>query len=512
MAKGQHPPSCAKRIRVRAAEEGWRLGQTVNAIRDHCGVSALKAHRLGRGWTLAKAVEEFLATLGDDPHRPRLNEDQLNAWENGRGRPRADTIDLLCRFYRTGPVQLGFATDYGDKPDTDEVADEPKESATREKGQEPSITQEVVVGRSSGRTGSGRAVLEAGGPDIEEDDVRRRRLLRQVLAGAGVSLSSPVMQMVEAIRMRMDDSLEATTVSPAKLDRLEEAAAQHGYAFKTTPALTLLCEVLLDFAEVQQHLERKQITEHQRRLNYAAARLGALTGNLLTDLGDHREARNWFATARTAADETGDRGIRSWVRAREAMLALYHGRPPQIAAELAASASAIAGGTVCVAGALAPAIEARAHARMGNPAATTEALRRAQSAFAKLTNSHLANSVYGYPEKQFRFHEGSAWTSIRNTGAARAAHRRALDLHPAEEHVIPTLVRIDQATCLVHDGELVGGFASAGTALLSSPAAYRTPLVISRAWEMLDVVPAKHSDHRAVREYRDVLAVAAKAA
>src|SRR6266487_845319 len=56
VAKGQHPPSCAKGIRVRATEEGWRLAQTINAIRDHCGVSALKAHRLARGWTLAKAV------------------------------------------------------------------------------------------------------------------------------------------------------------------------------------------------------------------------------------------------------------------------------------------------------------------------------------------------------------------------------------------------------------------------------------------------------------------------
>jgi hypothetical protein len=46
---------------------------------------------------------------------------------------------------------------------------------------------------------------------------------------------------------------------------------------------------------------------------------------IMVNVGDQRLARSFFRTARTAADETGDRHLRAWVVVREALAPLYYG-------------------------------------------------------------------------------------------------------------------------------------------------------------------------------------------
>src|SRR3712207_1394379 len=113
MARGEHSPACARRWREQAESRQWTLWQTVQAIHGCCGVSLLKAHRLGRGWSARQAIEELeylceQQALG----LPRASIDLLNAWENNRARPRPQTIDLLARLYRANAVRLGLAADY----------------------------------------------------------------------------------------------------------------------------------------------------------------------------------------------------------------------------------------------------------------------------------------------------------------------------------------------------------------------------------------------------------------
>lgn len=102
-----HKPSCAARIRERAAASSWTVTDTVAEIAACCGVSLLRAHRLARGWTLRQAVAELVQLcerLGLP--LPGVDEDQLAAWEKGR-RPRVGTVDLLCRCTRPMPKGSG---------------------------------------------------------------------------------------------------------------------------------------------------------------------------------------------------------------------------------------------------------------------------------------------------------------------------------------------------------------------------------------------------------------------
>ena len=73
-----------------------------------------------------------------------------------------------------------------------------------------------------------------------------------------------------------------------------------------------------------------------------------LAGMTMIDAGDHRLARSFFSTARTAADETGDRHLRAWVAVRESLVPLYYGDPAQAAAAARAAAD-LAGHQPCVA-------------------------------------------------------------------------------------------------------------------------------------------------------------------
>ena len=163
----------------------------------------------------------------------------------------------------------------------------------------------------------------------------------------------------ERIRRRLDDALLGATVSVTMLDYWESAVAEYGRQYLTAPPLRLLCDVLLDLGDVRRMCEHRQPLEFGERLCVLAARLAGLAGMIMINVGDQRLARSFFSTARSAADETGDRPLRAWVAVREALVPLYYGDPRQAAAAARAGAD-LAGRKACPAGVMAPIVEARA--------------------------------------------------------------------------------------------------------------------------------------------------------
>lgn len=88
------------------------LSEIAAGIVMHCGHAPLKAFRLAYNWTIAQAVNEVHALCEREGlGRRGLHERSWKEWEAGSN-PGHDYRDLLCRLFRTGPVQLGFARDY----------------------------------------------------------------------------------------------------------------------------------------------------------------------------------------------------------------------------------------------------------------------------------------------------------------------------------------------------------------------------------------------------------------
>ncbi len=358
----------------------------------------------------------------------------------------------------------------------------------------------------------------------DDDDVVRRTLLR-LMADPGTAVDGWFFGAVERIRRRLDEALLGATVSVAMLDHWEGMAGEYGRQYMTVPPMRLLCDVLLDLGDVRRMCEQRQPLEFVERLCRLAARLAGLAGMTMIDAGDHRLARSFFSTARTAADETGDRHLRAWVAVRESLVPLYYGDPAQAAAAARAAAD-LAGHQPCVAGVMAPVVEARALARLARARSggnmrgdiggrggaggaevrrASAALDRAHEALDQLPEEERRDTVFGYTERQLLFHQGDALVTLGDNRGADDAFGQALRLYSPAEFLDRSLVTLGQARGRLQAGEPEEALRLSRDTLLGLPSQHRPGIVLRAARSLGEAVAAKHGDFPAVRDYREAL-------
>jgi tetratricopeptide (TPR) repeat protein len=348
-------------------------------------------------------------------------------------------------------------------------------------------------------------------PGEADDDLVRRNLLR-LMADPGAEAEGRFFGAAERIRRRLDDALLGATVSVTMLDHWEEMASEYGRLYMTVPPMRLLCDVLLDLGDVRRMCEQRQPLEFAGRLCQLAARLAGLAGMTMIDVGDQRLARSFFNTARTAADETGDRQLRAWVAVREALVPLYYGDPVQAAAAARASAD-LAGQRPCVASAMAPIVEARALARLarargkgsGAVSRVSAALEQAQAALDGLPAEERRGTAFGYTERQLLFHSGDALVTLGDYRGADDAFRQALRLYSPAEFLDRSLITLGQARCRLSAGEPEEALRLSRETLARLPSQHRPGLVLRAAYSLGETVAAKHGDFPALRDYREAL-------
>ena len=436
---------------------------------------------------------------------PRFSETLLSAYESAQKRPGPEYLHYLCAVYQADPQDLGYqdpcfcgnqhrgrqeVTVPGRAGSPGTIADI-VETVTLRAG--PASNPAAVPGTARGAavgaadshgatsrrmsaaapvpeprdgTGAAPAGLPPGlaaisatapstpvtlvpaaawdaGPDAEgeaDDDVLRRVLLR-LIADSGTAVDSRFFGAVDRIRRRMDDALLGASVSATMLDQWEDTAAGYGRQYRSVPPLRLLCDLLLDLGDVRRMCEERQPVEFAERLCRLTAKLAALSGMTMINVGDQRLARSFFRTARLAADETGDRHLRGWVAVRESLVALYYGDPGEAAARARAGGD-LAGRHSCVASVMAPVMEARALARLvfGGYGSAPEALGRARAALDRahlalggLTGEVRSDTAFGYTERQLLFHQGDALVTLGDHKGAEDAFEQSLRLYPQAE-------------------------------------------------------------------------------
>lgn len=347
----------------------------------------------------------------------------------------------------------------------------------------------------------------------DDDDVLRRTMLRMI-ADAAAPVDGQFLGAVDRIRRRMDTALVGGSVSATMLDQWEEMAAGYARQYMTVPPLRLLCDVLLDFGDVRRMCERRQPLEFSQRLCRLASQLAGLAGMILIDVGDQRMARSFFRTARSAADETGDRHLRAWVAVREAFVPLYYGDASE-ACTLSRAGAGLAGRNPCVAGVMAPVLEARSLARITarrESAGKRQALRRVNSllghaheGLTRLTPSVLGDPAFGYTERQLLFHEGDTLVTLGAHQGADRAFTRALSLYTRDEILDRSLVTFGLARCRLEEDEPEEALRLSREMLLGVPREHRSEIMVRAARSLGDSVACKHGEVRAIREYREAL-------
>jgi len=557
----------ARRIRAQGLAAGRCTAAIAATIHDECepifGTTWIRAYRWALGTALADIVEQVKSLYeyeGRTP--PRFSETLLSAYESGHKRPGPEYLHYLCVAYRAEPTDLGYPTRCfcgrshrapleadasarggggrgggahgagarcgearGGRARSDAHGSDAHSSEAHGSADGTGIHGAEAGAEASGEAGGvaphgilvpdGRSPTRANGtcdqfshPGEEQEDVLRRTLL-QLIGGATVPLDGRFFGAVDGVRRHLDDALLRSGVAATTLDQWEEAAAGYGRQYMTVTPLRLLCDVLLDLGDVRRMCETRQSIEAQERLCRLASQLSTLSGMIMIDIGDHRLARSFFRTARTAADETGDRALRGWVVAREALVPLYYGDARE-ALRLARISQDLAGRTTCAASALAPMIEARALAKTGpgRPAVAAQAKRaiaRAHAVFAQLSGDQTADTTFGYTERQLLFHEGEALAGL---GAAEAdrllAH--AFDAYPATERLDRSLIRFDRAMFKLVRGEVEEALRIGEETIRELPADNRPEIVLHRARDLAQAAAATSGGNAVVQGFREQLA------
>lgn len=514
----------ARRLRARGLTAGLEPGEIARSIHENCysthATSRLKAQRLARGVSLDDIVEQVRARFEAEGRKPRgLTTSLLSCYESGRKIPGMEYLHYLCQVYGTSPAELGFDRPcvcggehrYG-QSGTERPAAASADSAPRRRDSAlagTGVAADAGAADTAAVTGGTTRVADRGVDETDDDTLRRTML--QALGGGGVALDGPLLGAVDRLRRRMDDTLVSATVSPTMLDEWEEATTGYGRRYMSVPPLWLLLEAMLDFSDVRRHAQRRQAIELQERLCRVTAQLGGLVGILMIDLGDRRMAQSFFRTARVAADETGDRALRAWVVVREAVVPLYYGDPAK-AVELARRSQGLAGGTRCAASAMAPALEARARARLGHRDTTRDArqaLQRAESALSRLPADEQADTAFGYTEHQLRFHQGNVLTHLGAAADAVRTQDEALRLYPESVTLDRTLIGFDRASCHLQRGEVERALELGRDLVDTMPSGHRTDIVLNRARDLCGEVPRSCSGLAVLREFREALATGA---
>ncbi|GIH94069.1 hypothetical protein Psi01_46990 [Planobispora siamensis] len=495
----------ARQIRARGLAAGRSSAQIAEEIYEKCGAqfgtTRIKGHRLAHGIALADVIEQVRALFERDAKpAPGIGETLLSAYESGLKRPGPEYLHYLCTVYRVEPVALGYEgpciCGHGHKMPGVVRGDLQEGRPDTSPGPRELWIQQIDSNSSA-----------AGG---EEDENVLRRTLLGLLAGSTVALDGQVLGSVESIRRRMDDTLVSATVSPAMLDQWEEATVGFGRQYMNTPPLRLLCDVLLEFSAVRKAMERRQPVDLQERLCRMAAQLAGLSGMIMINLGDHRMARSFFRTGRTAADETGDRALRAWVTAREALVPLYYGDPRE-ALNLAKKSRDMAGQTPCAAQAMAPVVEARALAMLSGAGKkdvvdqAKRALSRARAAFSQMPAVDQDDAAFGYTERQLYFHQGDALVRLGQAMEADLILEQALTKYGPSDWLDPTLIKLDRAKCKVIEGDLQEALRIARVTVEGLGEGCRPDILMQRAYEVAKAVESKDPNHPELRAYLDAL-------
>jgi transcriptional regulator with XRE-family HTH domain len=321
----------------------------------------------------------------------------------------------------------------------------------------------------------------------------------------GFSVESPVTwQQVESLRRAVQDALSEGAMTNASLDDWDQTVWRYGAATKHRSADLLLGDLTSDFVELKRVLTRCRSASAMRRLTRTAAHMSGLMCLTLIKLDERAAFRGWARTARIAAAEAGDPETRSWVLAQEAYGHYYSDELAE-AVDVAREAQMVAMRQPCVGSVLAAALEARAHAALGNAVETRRALQEAETILSGLNADGPGASAFGYNEAQLRFHESNALTHLGDIRAAWQAQDRALALVAPGDFMDEAFTQLDRAMCLAKGGDVATAVAHTTHTLLSLTAPQRTGIIGLRARQIVEALPLQTQGSVAVRELDDLL-------
>jgi tetratricopeptide (TPR) repeat protein len=391
---------------------------------------------------------------------------QFGRWERGECRPRPPYLGVVCQLYEASAEALGLCDPL------------------------PSNGFALVAGGSAGSAVSSLSDMPAEG----ERNLERRAAMSSMAAVLGATL------------LEFTGALRHSNVGERMLAYIEADAARFATQYATVGPSELLLPVQETVTVVHKYLDGHQPIEHRRRLCRAAAQLATVAGMTLFNLRNEQQARWAFRAAGEAAAEAEDDLLGAWVAASECIIPTYNGDPWEVLAVTQRGQRLAAGAGSAVVAKLA-ALEAKAHASLGNDGAARDALAAANRAMTRATAEELQPGVFGFTPAKYFFYAGTCHVRLGQPDAALEASQQALALYqPTKAFMEPTIARIDKAMAYANKGDLDQAcqLTRQATAL---PAELRTGPIMARVQEFFTGLEPRHRGLPAVQEVREQLAL-----
>ena len=269
-------------------------------------------------------------------------------------------------------------------------------------------------------------------------DVDRRGLLTGVAASAvaPVAVSELVRRgFAAALRGRGDDE--------EWLDRVDG----YGRDYMSIGAAELQSRLAGDLVVLQQHLESPVLWS-------AAARLMTVYGKTVPATDGHSGAVTWYRMAATAADRSGDVGVRVWVRGRAALALGYEGAALSVAGDLAEQAVALTD-RPCLGRLNAFMAMAHVAAAAGDRATAMSRLDDARREF-DAAGSHEQISDFAVPEWRMATFTSMLLSRLGDPGAIEAQDQ-ADRSRPVQLQRFATHIELHRGLMAARTGDVTGG-------------------------------------------------------
>lgn len=413
---------------------------------------------------LADACNQFLARHYADTRRTRrwagITASYVGSLERGETRwPNEDYRAALRHALGATDSELGF---YIDRPDRAQAADDNSRVPMLELSE---------TGKQS----------PYGDPE---------EILHEGVMGTGSSTGS-ILAATDRVRQILEETLDKEETHSAKVQRLQEAVDHHARDVLTVPPLNMISRMALDILSALR-LIQQPYAAMVRELQIVLAKLAVLTADEMNVVGNVHAARRWYTTAMTAADRSEVPELRADVHALAAMLPLYHG-DPVAGVQLAQRARHLANGRNCLAGALAPMLEALAWASQGagHREKAQAALCDALHAYDATSDEVRNDSVFGLSPRRRLFYESRILTKIANYPSAQTAHRQALELYPEDVVGDRTIIHLDRAAALIARGDADRGADLISTTLDTLPVEHQATIFTATASRIIVSAPKK---------------------
>jgi len=437
------------------------------------------AWRAAWGWTLEEAAERYnaLRARGTSEAVTSLTGSRLSEWENwpfGTRKPPITGLCLLAEIYHAGVLDL---IDFHDREKlaAAELLALGKTAAAPPAGQ-PSHYQQPATQTPAGpanpdgltsRTAITPASLPlpaASGPMLPAEEEVGTTLRRDFFSLSGSAIAGQLSGMLENELDNIHMTLDRGTVSEARISYFAGTADDLGIQVVKLPPLNLLQPALKSIHSIRSLLEQRQPTRHQIRLVQASAKLCTVVGEIMFNIGQFENARQWYMTAEHAAHDVGDRFLADIALAGHAYLPTYSDDPRGVLALLEPRL----GGNPPPSPAIAWlwGFKARAHAVLKEMSSFGYAIEKARENLERSPADLVAPGIFSFLPEKLAFYEavGAVWLS--DTSRAMSAADCALSLYDPSETTEPTLVRLQRASALVQSGEVPEACQVAKTALL----------------------------------------------